>query len=780
MLLGRSAGFENSNLLVRFLSLRLYKKFSVITVLSACLMCQVLFTGVSAQGIRVWQMSGPFGGDVSSLAVDPRDGDHVIIGTHDGQIFQSKDGGATWRRIRPGLKLNGYEIKCFLFDRERAGVVYAGLVQIKDARDDISGGGIFRSTDNGETWTEIEIMRGRSVRGMFQSASDSNVIVVAARDSIYRTRDRGENWERITPDNEPELRGFHSVSIDPRDANIIYVGTWHLPWKTTDGGLTWKRAGSKDTGMLDDSDIFAIQIDEKNPDTVLMSACSGIYCSVNASAKWSKLQGIPYDSRRTHVIYRHPVHPEIIFAGTTEGLWRSADDGKTWNVVSSPKLIINAIAIHPDHPNRVYVGTEDMGVLISEDKGETYALSNAGFISRQVRTVLADNRQRGRVYAGVIFDGAGGGFFISEDGGKTWQQSVRGMGMRDVYSIYQNQANPDTLYAGTNQGLFRSDDRGLNWVWVEKEATPPAKTPPRNRKKKTISASRSGASAGTKGAVSTVARARAGTGVTGASVRNVAQTRLQAGTKPVSSGSPQSDSSSSQTVPPELTDLRSQVFSVASLYPRGESGVAGILAATWEGLYRTTDEKKGWEMVTLAGSSAGQGSGKLRPIVRSVATSSQAPGLVLAGTEEGLFISRDNGNSFVPLRLDGEMRRIQTIVFDPRTADTIYVGTSNAFFRSLNGGQTWERRGGGLRLASAVSAITVNPNNPDEIFAGDYNQGGFYRSLDRGKTWELLNTSDLPSQRVWSLTADPFDSSKLYAGSFSGGVYVITRQAGSR
>ena len=68
------------------------------------------------------------------------------------------------------------------------------------------------------------------------------------------------------------------------------------------------------------------------------------------------------------------------------------------------RLVINAIAIHPDRPDRVYLGTDDYGILISNDGGETYEPSNAGFINRQVRVVLADHTERNRIYAGVIFD----------------------------------------------------------------------------------------------------------------------------------------------------------------------------------------------------------------------------------------------------------------------------------------------------------------------------------------------------------------------------------------
>src|SRR5215510_2350942 len=420
---------------------------------------------------RMVRMTGPFGGDVTAMAIDRRSADRIWIGASDGQIFRSTDGGKRWTRIRPGVKAPNSAVTVILLDSEKPGVIYVGMKPLLDLNGETNGGGVFVSEDDGQSWSLFEGMRGRSVRAMSQSAKDPNAMAVAARDGVYYTTDRGKTWKRITPENDPEMKGFHSVAIDPRDANVIYVGTHHLPWKTTDAGKTWKRAASKERGMIDDSDIFAIHIDVSDPDTILMSACSGIYRSRNGSETWTKIQGIPYTSRRTHVIYQHPTKPEVIFAGTTEGLWLSTDNGKpdSWRRMTSLRMVINSIAIHPARPDRVFLGTDDNGVLISVDGGEGYASSNAGFINRQVRAVVADKVERGRVYAGVIFDRVNGGFFISEDGGLTWNQSMNGMGVRDVYSIYQSESDPATIYAGTNHGLFRSDDRGGSWKQVKKE-----------------------------------------------------------------------------------------------------------------------------------------------------------------------------------------------------------------------------------------------------------------------------------------------------------------------
>ena len=711
---------------------------------------------------RVWKMSGPFGGDVAALTIDPRNGKRLLVGTSDGQLFRSVDAGETWQRVKPGVQAPGYSLGLIHFDHERPNIIYIGATQIKDAANDATGGAIFVSEDGGDNWREIEVMRGRSIRGLVQSVKDTNVLFVAARDGIYRSKDRGASWERITPDNDPELRNFHSVATDPRDVNIVYVGTTHLPWKTHDGGLTWTRAGSKETGMIDDSDIFCISIDGTNPDTMFMSACSGIYKSTTASEKWTKIQGIPFTSRRTHVIYQHPTRPEVIFAGTTEGLWYTKDGGLTWSIggMSPRRQVINAVAIHPDQPDRVYIGTEDHGILISTDGGESFEPSNLGFINRQIRVVAYDRTERGRIYAGVLFDKTNGGFFVSEDGGLTWQQSGRGMGISDVYSIYQPTTQPATIYAGTNHGLYRSENRGLSWTKVAKEKPPePVATEPDNGE-----ASRP-------------------------PLKNVVQVRPKSGQASKSSKSSRSSKSSKprtqvvkRPVTPEPTeppapvddsiDLQKQIYSLAPIYPRSSEDSGGLIAATWDGLFITRDEKKGWKHVKFDNAPS--------PYFDVVVTNPMIPGVILVGTVDGLLVSRDNGETFAPMQFAEKPKRVQAIVFDPREPATIYLGTNDGFFLTYDGGKTWEQRGNGMRTSLGTSAIVINPHNPDELYVSDQRQGGLFHSENKGRSWELIETSRLPNNRFSVMSADPFDPANICIGSSSAGVYMMNKQAAGR
>jgi photosystem II stability/assembly factor-like uncharacterized protein len=266
--------------------------------------------------VRQWSVTGPFGGSVRSLAISPDDPDKVFVATSDGQLYRSRDGGRSWARIVPGIDRPGLVIDNLLVDPTNPNVVYVGVWALESDRK----GGVYKSKDGGDTWKELTKLRDRSVRALEIGPNDPNLLVAGALDGVYRSKDGGDDWELISPPNHPEIRNIESIAIDPRDPNAIYAGTWHLPWKTSDGGANWFPIKE---GMLDDSDVFSIAIIDDNPEHVFASACSGIYFSENAGMKWSKVQGIPFTSRRTRIILPHPTRPGTVFAGTTQGLWRT-------------------------------------------------------------------------------------------------------------------------------------------------------------------------------------------------------------------------------------------------------------------------------------------------------------------------------------------------------------------------------------------------------------------------------------------------------------------------
>src|SRR5204863_5000387 len=242
-------------------------------------------------------------------------------------------------------------------------------------------------------------------------------------------------------------------------------GTLYLTYKSTDGGRSWRVIKN---GIIDDSDIFAINLDPRNPNHIIASACSGIYETRDAGELWHKVQGIPSQSRRTRAIMQHPTIPGLVFAGTTEGFWRSPKGGEnnSWMVTTSRQLEINSIAVHPRNPDTIYIGTNNYGVMVSTDGGKNFVPTNGGFSGRFVYRIRLDRENANRVYASTINTTTGGGFFfVSNDGGASWQPSMRNMPPRLIgYSILQDDVDANIIYLGTNLGVYRSPDRGVSWV----------------------------------------------------------------------------------------------------------------------------------------------------------------------------------------------------------------------------------------------------------------------------------------------------------------------------
>lgn len=709
--------------------------------------------------IRQWEVTGPWGGDVRVLVASPDDSNLLYLGTSDGQIFRSTDGSRTWQRLKPGLARRGISVDSIAIDPRNPKIIYVGVWPV--GRDQESG--VFKTEDAGAHWKLLEGTSKLSIRSLAIAPSDSNFLIAGSANDdpnlngVFRSTDAGKHWERISPIGDKEIRNIESAAIDPRDTNVIYIGTWHLPWKTTNGGVSWKQAGNQIVGMINDSDIFGINVfDATKPNLVYVNACSGIFRSVNAGEKWTKLPGIPFSARRTYTLLPHPGEPNTIFAGTSEGLWRSKDGGKRWMLLTSKSLVIRSIVVTPDKPKRVLIATDDFGVRISENLGDDFTESNTGFIHRHILAMQADSSERGRILVSVYHDGTGGSVFLSLDGGESWSPSSQGMSGRDVFAFYQFPDQSNVIYAGTNNGVFRSNDRGASWSAVGAEPEP---QPAPARKPKTAPGRRASAT-------SPVGRYQ----TLPASKRRAATQKKKPAAKKASAKKPSAKASvKKEPLAGNFVQLTRQVDDITG-FVDGE-GRRGLLAATMDGLYRTLDETAGWEKVSINGY---ERDGR----VFSVSTHKDTPLKIFAGTKQGLFISNDAGQSWEHADRGPSDMYVKAIAQDPRDAAIVIIGTNQFIFRSTNGGRTWVRRGGGLP-AGDFTSVVINPTDPNEVMAADYSHGGIYRSTDRGYYWDRID-GELPTNRVWTLMFDPFDRNRMYAGSFSSGVYVLTIQRGAR
>lgn len=422
----------------------MYKSFVMVGLL--------LFAG--AARAQTWTPLGPPGGDVRALAADPTHAGRVFLGTADGHIFGSEDSGAHWSLLgRASARLDAV-ITAIVVDPRNSQVLLASSWN----RDSAAGGGVFRSADGGKSWGAAGLA-GQAVRTLAMAPSDPNVLVAGTLDGVYRSLDGSKSWERISPERHQELRNLDSIAIDPRNPLVIYAGTFHLPWKTTDGGRTWQPVHQ---GMIDDSDVMSLLVDGPDPERLYASACSGIYRSDNGAGEWRKIQGIPYTARRTYAIVEDPARPETIYAATTEGLWKTDDAGRNWRRTTPQSWVVNTVVIPAGRPGRVLIGTEQFGVLSSDDFGEHFQDTNSGFFHRQILALAADSSRPGRILA--VLANAPEPVLVTDDDGQSWQPLGPGLQAEQVLRVY---ASPDGWWASlASGGLMRYDAQKNAWQRV--------------------------------------------------------------------------------------------------------------------------------------------------------------------------------------------------------------------------------------------------------------------------------------------------------------------------
>jgi photosystem II stability/assembly factor-like uncharacterized protein len=392
-----------------------------------------------AANAQTWRALGPDGGAVFALAMDGHDPKTLYLGCADGHIFASHDAGDHWQILGRAGESPKAVVTSILVDARNSQRLYAST-WTRELHGE--GGGVFRSTDAGVHWTSAGL-GGHAVRALAQAPSDPHELVAGALDGVFVSSDAGASWRRISPADDAELHNVDSIAIDPQDPRIIYAGTFHLPWKTTDGGAHWLPIH---TGMIDDSDVFSLVVDRQKPERLFASACSGIYRSDNGGALWMKIQGLPFSARRTHIVLQDPSDPEVVYAGTTEGLWKTSDGGSHWKLMTPANWVINSMVVEPKS-DRVVIGTDQLGVLVSDDGGQFFQVSNQGFNHRQVIALALDSQRRGHLLA--VLANAPETMLETSDNGRTWFPLGGSLNADEVLGVY---ASPRGWVVGLKKG----------------------------------------------------------------------------------------------------------------------------------------------------------------------------------------------------------------------------------------------------------------------------------------------------------------------------------------
>jgi photosystem II stability/assembly factor-like uncharacterized protein len=297
--------------------------------------------------------------------------------------------------------------------------------------------------------------------------TNSAIVYVSASHGVLKTRDGGLTWARISEGLEhSQVLAF---AIDPTAPSTIYAGTFaNAIYKSADGGQRWRPSN---VGMKEHvSVVNALAAYPPNPQIIYAATTVGPYRSENGGESWEEtVHGM--ESVYTVAIAFDPRFPEVLYAGTSGGMYKSRDRGARWELLNrgliegevgtAMALGVNAISVDPQETNRLVIAT-GKGIFVSRNGGAHWESRSVGPVVPFMTGVQRDPGDRMTLYAGGDH-----GIFVTRDGGDTWTAVAAEPSPRVVRALAVDPSSPGVVYAGTQKGLLKSTDHGATWSRIE-------------------------------------------------------------------------------------------------------------------------------------------------------------------------------------------------------------------------------------------------------------------------------------------------------------------------
>jgi photosystem II stability/assembly factor-like uncharacterized protein len=396
--------------------------FVFIASLSAAQNLDSLFKYVKYRNI------GPFRGGrsvcASGVVGDPLT---YYMGTTGGGLWKTEDAGVSWRNISDGFFKTG-SVGAVAVSENEPNVVYVGMGEHAPRGVMTTyGDGVYKSTDAGKTWKKMGLEKTLQIARIVIHPRNSDIVYVAAQGAIngptqdrgiYKSTNGGVTWTKVLFVND--LTGCAELSMDMSNPKVLYAAMWHhqrLPWKvisggpgsglykSVDGGDTWEKIHN---GLPKELGKMAIAVSRANPEKVYAVIESdtekeqgGLFVSNDAGKSWNKVSSNHELVQRAW--YYIEVFPDTqdentVYVMSASAL-RSIDGGKTWDHIYTQHGDYHDVWINPHNSKNIAV-SDDGGTSISFNGGKTFSLITNNMPTAQIYRVNVDNSFPYRIYGG--------------------------------------------------------------------------------------------------------------------------------------------------------------------------------------------------------------------------------------------------------------------------------------------------------------------------------------------------------------------------------------------
>ena len=401
------------------------------------------------------------------------------------KLYRSDDGGDNWAGTtddpRPGLGIGGGDLPVVRFDPKNPNIVYSASVVC------------WKSTDGGKTWDGWRgAPGGDDYQNVWINPNDPNLILLGSDQGAIVTVNGGQTWSSWY--NQPTAQLYH-VSADSAFPYRLYSGQQEsgsvgIASRSNEGAITfrdWQPVSAEEYGY--------VVADPLDPDTIYGGKLTRFDRRTGQAQKILPVPLPTADFRmiRTEPVVFSPIDPHLLFfAGNT--LWETRDRGNHWEKISpdlsratfdlpasigkyksdraaQPKQrgVIYAVAPSPLDANRIWCGTDDGLIHLTNDAGKTWTNVTPPNISawQKISVIDAGHFDSSTAYAAVNtlrLDDLRPHIFRTHDSGKTWSEIVSGIPPgQTVNAVREDPQHKGLLFAGTEKGVYVSFDDGENW-----------------------------------------------------------------------------------------------------------------------------------------------------------------------------------------------------------------------------------------------------------------------------------------------------------------------------